>query len=131
MIQEAEAHKAEDQKFRELAEARNMGDQVAYQLEKTLKELGDKVPSSEAERIRAKIEAIREAVKGDDPARIRMAIDDANQTFAAISQRLYEQAGAAGAQAQAAEGTTGRPAGGASSAAGDVIDAEFEAEDEN
>jgi len=128
MVDQAESHRAEDEKFRELAEARNMGDQMAYQLEKTLKDLGDKVPSAEAETIKAKIEAIREAAKGEDAGAIRAAIDDAQQAFAAVSQRMYEQAGPP-PEAQQAEGTTGGPNAGPSRH-GDVIDAEFEAEDE-
>jgi molecular chaperone DnaK len=128
MVDQAESHKAEDDKFRELAEARNMGDQMAYQLEKTLKDLGDKVPADEGAGITAKIEAIREAAKGEDAAAIRAAIDAAQQAFAAVSQRMYEQAGPPPG-AEPAEGTTDGPAAGPSPH-GDVIDAEFEAEDE-
>jgi molecular chaperone DnaK len=129
MVQEADAHKAEDEKFKELADARNQGDQVAYQLEKTLKELGDKVGDAEKQAITEKIEALREAAKGDDPEAIRAAIEAANQEFSAVSQRMYEAAGAAEAQSQAAEGTTGGPAGGGPSQGDDVIEGEFEAED--
>jgi len=129
MVQEADAHKAEDEKFKELADARNQGDQVAYQLEKTLKELGDKVGDPEKQAITEKIEALREAAKGDDPEAIRAAIEAANQEFSAVSQRMYEAAGAAEAQSQAAEGTTGGPAGGGPSQGDDVIEGEFEAED--
>jgi len=129
MVGQAEAHKAEDEKFRELAEARNMADQMAYQLEKTLKDLGEKVPADEADGIKAKIEAIREAAKGEDAPAIRAAIDDANQAFSAVSQRMYEQAGPPPGTEQPAEGTTGGPAAGPS-AHGDVIEGEFTAEDE-
>lgn len=130
MVDQADSHKAEDEKFRKLAEGRNMGDQMAYQLEKTLKELGDKVPSDEAATITAKIEAIREATKGDDPDRIQAAIDDAQQAFAAVSQRMYEQAGPPPG-AEQAEGAPGGPtAGPGPSPHGDVIEGEFEAEDE-
>lgn len=131
MVQEAEAHKAEDERFKELADARNQGDQVAYQLEHTLKDLGDKVSGPDREAIQAKIEALRQATKGEDAAAIRAAIDAANQEFSRISQRMYEAASASTAQQQAAEGTTGGPAGGASGAThgDDVIEGEFEAED--
>lgn len=134
MVQEADAHRAEDDHFKELAEARNHGDQVAYQLEKTLNELGDKVAAEEKAAIQGKIEALREATKSDDASAIRAAIDAANQEFSRVSQRMYEAAGAAtGPQEQAAEGTTGGPAdgGAAGGAAGgdDVIEGEFEAED--
>ena len=130
MVQESEAHKAEDEKFRELAEARNQADSVAYQLERTLKDLGDKVSESDAEPIKQKIEALREAAKGDDAAAIRAAIEDANQAFAAVSQRIYEAASAAEAQAGAADGTTGQAPGGGPAHDPNVIDAEFTAEDE-
>ena len=133
MVEEAEAHKADDETFRELADARNQGDQVAYQLEKTLNELGDKVPDAEKESIKQKIEALREAAKGEDAAAIRAAIDAANQEFSTVSQRMYEAAGAtAEAEEQVAEGTTGGPVGGGSSpdtAGDDVIEGEFEADD--
>ncbi|MEI6503039.1 MAG: molecular chaperone DnaK, partial [Armatimonadota bacterium] len=127
MVQDSEAHKAEDEKFRELAEARNQGDSVAFQLDKTLTDLGEKVPGQEADEIRVKISEIREAVKGDDAAAIRAAIERANQAFSAISQRMYEQAGAAEGGAQ--PGPDAGPQAGPSPH-GDVIEGEFEAEDE-
>ena len=131
MVQEAKQHAQEDEAFRKLAEARNQGDQLAYQLEQTLKDLGDKVSENDAQNIRSKIEALREATKGDDADAIRRAIDEANQAFSAVSQQMYEQAAAEqqAQQAQQAEGTTGGPTG---AAGGDdeVIDAEFEATDE-
>ena len=132
MVEEGKQHEAEDAAFREIAEARNQGDSVAYQLEKTLNELGDKVPESDAQTIREKIEALREAAKGDDAAAIRSAMEEANQAFAAVSQQMYEQAGAASPEAEAeqAEGTTGGSTGPAPGGDEDVIDAEFEATDE-
>ncbi len=138
MVDEAGQHTEEDEKFRELAEARNQGDQLAYQLEKTLNELGEKVPESEASSIREKIENLREVAKGDDAAAIRAAIDEVNQEFAAVSQRIYQQTGAEAAAAAEdvvdaefeAEGTTGGPADESAATDEDVIDAEFEAEDQ-
>ncbi len=131
MVEDAKQHESEDEAFRELADARNQADSVAYQLEKTLNDLGDKVPEEEAQTIRQKIEALREVAKGDDAAAMRAAIDDANQAFSAVSQRMYEQAAAQEAQpAQEAEGTTGEPTASAAGGDDDVIDAEFEATDE-
>jgi len=138
MVHEAEQHTEEDKKFEELAQARNQADQLAYQLENTLNDLSDKVSSSDAESVRAKIETLREAAKGDDAAAIRAAIDEVQQEFSRISQAAYEAAAAEAGQEQAAEGTTGGPAGGPTEGpqqAGpsdddEVIDAEFEAEDE-
>jgi len=133
-VQEAKQHAEEDETFRKLVEARNQGDQLAYQLEQTLGELGDKVSESDAQSIREKIEALREATKGDDADAIRQAIDDANQAFSTVSQQMYEQAAAAeqAQQAEQAEGTTGGPTGAAEAGGEDdeVIDAEFEATDE-
>ncbi len=133
MVQAAREHEEEDKKFRELAETRNQADQVAYQLDKTLGELGDKVPEAEASSIREKIEHLREVKDADDAAVIREAIDAVNQEFAAVSERIYQQAGAEAQQAQQAqeaEGTTGGPAGESAPTDEDVIDAEFEAEEE-
>ncbi len=129
MVEEAKQHAEEDETFRKLVEARNQGDQLAYQLEQTLGELGDKVSESDAQSIREKIEALREATKGDDADAIRQAIDDANQAFSVVSQQMYEQAAAE--QAQQAEGTSSGPTGAAEPGGDDeVIDAEFEATDE-
>jgi molecular chaperone DnaK len=134
MVQDAKSHAEEDKKFRELAEARNQADQVAYQLEKTLNDLGEKVSDAEKEPIQDTITALREKAKGDNVEEIRSAIEAANQAFAGVSQRMYEQAGAATGNAAQAGPDTGpnasTPPGGAPSEDDDVIDADFEAEDE-
>ncbi|MGD9496581.1 MAG: molecular chaperone DnaK [Armatimonadota bacterium] len=131
MVDEAEAHAEEDRRFEELAQARNQADQLAYQLENTLKELGDKVASSDQESVRRRIEKLREAAKGDDAVAIRAAIDEAQHEFARISQQIYEATAAeAGGQTGGAGAAAGAQTGGSSGARGDVIDAEFEAEDE-
>ncbi|MCX7598626.1 MAG: molecular chaperone DnaK [Armatimonadetes bacterium] len=138
MVQEAEAHRQEDERFRRLAQARNEADALAYQLEKTINDLRDKLSESERQSLEAKVKELREASQGDDEQAIRRKIDEVNQAFSEVSRRLYEAA-SAGVGSQAAEGTTGQPgpgyAGGrgpgpAAGPGGDVIDAEFEAEDE-
>ena len=134
MVQEAEKHAQDDQKFKELADARNQGDQLAYQLEKTLNELGEKVPEDEKRTIKEKIQTLRESVKGEDPGAIRAAMDEVNQEFSQVSQRMYEQAGAPEADAGAAGPTDPQDAGPAepatdAAAADDVIEGEFESED--
>ncbi len=131
MVSDAEAHRTEDEKFRELAQARNDADRMAAQMETTLKDLGDKVPEGEASEIRSKIEALREAAKGEDAPAIRSAIEDAQQAFSAVSARIYE---AAQQQAQTtAEGGPTGPETEGETAEGEeeVIDAEFTAEDES
>lgn len=124
MVQESRANEAEDKKRRELIEARNNGDNLAYQLEKTLRELGEKVPSAERGSIESKINDLKQAVQSDDVNRIRKATDDAQNAFHALSQQLYAQQG----QPQA-EGQRQSPQGGPSSNRpgnddGDVVEGE-------
>ncbi len=134
MVGDAEAHAEEDKKFRELAEARNQADQLAYQLEKTLNDLGDKVGEAEKAPIKEKIEALREAATGDEVGAIRSAMDEANEAFAGVSQRMYEQAtaeAAGGPQTEAGQADAAADSSdGGDTSDDDVIDADFEAEDE-
>jgi molecular chaperone DnaK len=121
MVNEAREHEAEDRRRRELVEARNTADNLAYQTEKTLRELGDKVPTSERESIQARVNDLRQAIKGDDLERIRRLSDDLQNAFHAISQQLYAQ------QAQSAN-TAGSGGNGHSSdgvSEGDVVEGEF------
>ena len=104
MVQQAREHEADDRKRRDLIEARNTADSLAYQTEKTLGELGDKVPAGERQNIQDKIKALREAVKGEDAAQIKQLSDEVQNAFHAISQQMYAQ------QQQQAAG----PAGGVS-----------------
>jgi molecular chaperone DnaK len=91
MVNEARAHESEDRKQRELVEARNMADSLAYQTEKTLRELGDKVPAHERQNIEEKLNDLRQALKGDDTAQIKRLQDDLQNAFHALSQQLYAQ----------------------------------------
>ncbi|MGI5818381.1 MAG: molecular chaperone DnaK [Armatimonadota bacterium] len=130
MVHQAEEHADEDRKFEELAQTRNTADQLAHQLNTTLNELGDQVSEADREIVQQKIEAMQEAAKGDSADAIQSAIDDAQNEFARISQQAYEAATAAEAGQQAGGGPTGGPEAEAASGGDDVIDAEFEAEDE-
>ncbi len=117
MVREAKEHEAEDRKRRELAEARNLGDQLVYQTEKTLRELGDKVPAGERENIEAKIKTLRDAIQGDDLQDIKQKTEELQHAFHALSQQLY-------AQQQAA--SSGNGSGGAEPTdEGEVIEGEF------
>ncbi len=91
MVREARQHEAEDKKRRELVEARNNADNLAYQLEKALRELGDKVPSAERSSIESKINDLKQAAQSDDVQRIRKATEEAQHAFHALSQQLYAQ----------------------------------------
>ena len=120
MVQESRQHEAEDKKHRELIEAKNNADNMAYQLEKTLRELGDKVKSDERSNIEGKINDLKQAAQTDDLNRIKKATDDAQNAFHALSQQLYAQG-----QPQAQGQAQGQPQpGGPSSSDGDVIDGE-------
>ena len=118
MIREAREHEAEDQRRRELVEARNTADQLAYQTEKTLRELGDKVPAAERDSIQRKINDLRQAAHGDDMEKIRRLTEELQNAFHAISQQLYAQQ----AQSTTASGGNGRSS---SSGEGEVVEGEF------
>jgi len=123
MVQESRAHEAEDKNRRDLIEARNNADNLAYQLEKTLRDLGDKVPSAERGPIESKINDLKQAVQSDDVSRIKKATDDAQNAFHALSQQLYAQG-----QPQPQEQAQSQPQSGGPSANrpndGDVIEGE-------
>ena len=94
MQKEAELHADEDKKAKESIEIRNNADSLAYQSEKQLKELGDKVPADKKQPIEDAIAALREALKGDDNEAIKSKYDDLQNKFQAVSEELYKQAAA-------------------------------------
>jgi len=91
MVGQARQHEAEDRRRRELADTRNQADSLAYQMEKTLRELGDKVSDTDRRAIESKIEELRQAMKTDDAARIRRVMEELKQASYAMSQQMYEQ----------------------------------------
>ena len=109
MIKDAEEHAAEDQAQRELAEARNVGENAAYQAEKQLTDLGDKVDASAKEEIEAAIKELRETLTSDDAGQIRAKTDALQAAFQKVSEQIYasaaqEQADGAGADAGSSNG---------------------------
>ena len=120
MVKDAEAHATEDKGRREEVEVRNQADGLAYQVERQLKDLGDKVPAHEKSRCEQIINDIRQAIKDNaDVSKLKGLTSDLQQAAHALSTAAYQQASqagqASGAQAAAA-GNKGE----------DVIDAEFE-----
>ncbi len=91
MVNEAKSHEAEDKKRREMIDLKNGADQLSYQTEKTLKELGDKISDSDRTDIEGKIETLKKAAEGDDAVAIKAATEDLQNAFNAISQQLYQQ----------------------------------------
>ncbi len=110
MVSDAESHADEDKRLRELAEARNTGENAAYQAERQLKELGDAVDEDSKTRIEALITEVRELVTSDDAAAIQAKTTELQEAFHAVSSAMYERAGRA-----AAGGATAADGNGASS----------------
>jgi len=92
MVEQARRHSSEDQQRKDLVEARNQADSLAYQMEKTLREMGDKVSASDRQAIEAKIAEVRRVKDGDDMNRIRQAMEELKQASYAMSQQMYGQA---------------------------------------
>jgi molecular chaperone DnaK len=130
MVGEAKRHEAQDRRKRELIEARNSADAVAYQTEKALRELGDKVPDGDRRTIEAKIEELKQAMPSDDVQRIRRLTEEVQQASYALGQQMYAQQGAPEAGMGAAPGYgpmggNGGPGNGHSASDEDVIEGEF------
>ncbi len=100
MVREAKRHASKDQQRKELIEARNKADQLVYQMEKSLRDLGDQVSTSDRNRIESIIEDLKQAKDTDDKSRIESLIEQLQQASQAIGQAMYaQQQAAAGAQA--------------------------------
>jgi molecular chaperone DnaK len=102
LVREAQQHAGEDQRRRELADARNGADTLVYQVEKALRELGDQIPSNDRSRIEAQVGELRTAMQGDDVARIRQGSETLQQMANALGQQATaRQAGGTDAQQDA------------------------------
>ena len=84
--------------MKEDVETRNQADQMVYQSEKTLSEMGDKIPADDKSKVQAGIDKLKEVLKGTDTAAIKTATDELTQAFYAVSEKLYQQANPQGAQ---------------------------------
>lgn len=124
IIKEAEQYAEEDKRKKELAEARNQADSLIYSVEKTLRELGDKVPENLRKEVEDKITELRKVMEGEDINAIRRASDELTQASYRLAEMLYKEKAS---KAAGASGTT-KEAGSASKEKGkdDVIDADFE-----
>ena len=135
MQKEAEVHAADDAKAKEGVEARNNADSLAYQCEKQLKDLGDKVPGNLKKDVEDLVAKVREALTGSDTEAIKSSADALQAKFQEVSSELYKQASAQQAP-PAPEGDAAGPGAEAAHDAGakkqgDVVDAEFEMVDED
>jgi len=118
MMQESQAHEAEDKKRKEVIEARNVADNLIYQVEKAMRDLGEKLSSGERGEVEAKVNDLKTALTGEDAARITKASEDLQKSFYALSEKLYGQ------QGQPQPDGAGGPSTPPPSGDGDVIDGE-------
>jgi molecular chaperone DnaK len=123
MVSDAESHADEDRRLRELAEARNNGENAAYQAERQLKDLGDNVDASSKEEIETAIKAVREVLTSEDAAEITAKTDALQASFHKVSEAMYQRAQEQAASQQPGDGAAGPTTNGAS-AEEDVVDAE-------
>jgi len=137
MQRDAETHAEEDKKAKEAIEIKNNADTLAYQSEKQLKDLGDKIPEDKRKQVEDAIKAVREAIEKNDTDAMKRTYDDLQNKFQEVSADLYKQAAASAGPAPGAEaggdaGQGARPQDeGPRKDQGDVVDAEFEVVDEN
>ena len=97
-VHEAEQYAAEDAKRKEEIDTRNQGDQMVYQTERTLEELGDKVDATEKAEVESKLNELKETLKGSDTAAIKAATEALTQVFYKLSEKMYQQANPQGGQ---------------------------------
>ncbi len=134
-VREAEAFAAEDKKAREAVDLRNNADQVVFQTEKTLKEVGDKVSGAEKSEVESKLNDLKEALKGSDTELIKTKQEELQKAFYALSEKLYQAQAAAQGGAQGAGpdmGNMGGNMGGnAQNSDPNVVDADFREVNDN
>jgi len=115
LVRDAEAHAAEDRNRREQIDTKNMADSLAYQAEKQLKDLGDKVPAGERSRVEGLVSDLRQAINQENYDRMKSLSNDLQQALMQVGSAVYGQAG----------GTTGDGGTPRGSGTDDVIDADF------
>ncbi len=128
-VKEAQAHEAEDKQRREEIEIRNRADNLAYATEKSLKDLGDKIPADTKSDLEAKLKAVRDALNGTDVEAVKSATETLMQASHKMAEQAYKATGGAPGEPGAAGPEAGGQAGGQRGAGGkkdDVVDAEFE-----
>ena len=124
-VKEAEQFAAEDKKQREAADVRNQADQMVFQTEKTLEDMGDKISSSDKASVESALGKLKETLKGNDTEAIKSATEELTKAFYAVSEKLYQQNGQ---QAGGPDmgGQTGGNDGGP-----DVVDADYTVVDDD
>jgi molecular chaperone DnaK len=131
MVKDAEEHASEDEKKRQLIEARNQADTLIYSTERSMRDLGEKLDDSLKSEIDSKIQELRKVMEGEDVEAIKKATDELSQASHKLAEQLYQQQGQAGgagaAQGGAQEGAAGAQEQGSAQGQDDedVVDAEY------
>jgi molecular chaperone DnaK len=129
MVKDAEAHAQEDEKKKELIEARNQADSVIYSTEKSMSDLGDKLDESTRQELQTKIQELKNTMEGEDAEAIKNATNELSQASHKLAEQLYQQQSQGGADAGATGAAGGGEAGsGQSQSSGsdeDVVDADY------
>jgi molecular chaperone DnaK len=125
MVKEAEANAAADQERREKIDRKNQADSLAYQAEKQIEELGDKVPEADKTKIEGLIKDLRDAVSQEDDEKITSLTTELQQALYTVSSNIYQQAGGGAPGGDGAPNGDAPGAGGSTSGGDDVIDADF------
>ncbi|BAK97269.1 chaperone protein DnaK [Oscillibacter valericigenes Sjm18-20] len=131
-VKDAEQYASQDAKMKEEVEIRNQADQMVYQSEKTLGEMGDKIPADDKAKVQSGIDKLKEVLKGTDTAAIKSATEELTQAFYAVSEKLYQQAGPQQGQPGAGPDMGGQPGGNPGGQQGQYYDADYKVvDDEN
>ena len=130
-VKEAEQFAAEDAKRKEEVDVRNQGDQMVYQTEKTLEEMGDKIPASDKAAVESALGKLKETLKGNDTQAIKNATEELTKAFYAVSEKLYQQQGGQAGPDMGGANFGGGQAQGGSGAGPDVVDADYEVVDDD
>ena len=125
MVNEAKAHEAEDKKQKEAIDAKNNADNMVYQAEKTIKELGDKADAGKVSEVKAACEKVKEAIKSNDTEAIKKATEELQKPLYELSAAAYQQAQAAGAQGAQAGTESAQGAQQQKKDDDDVVDADY------
>ena len=129
-VKEAEQFAAEDAKRKEEVDVRNQGDQMVYQTEKTLEEMGDKIPAGDKSNVESALGKLKETLKGNDTQAIKNATEELTKAFYAVSEKLYQQQGGQAGPGPDMGGNFGGGQPGGNNGP-DVVDADYEVVDDD
>ena len=130
-VKEAEQFAAEDKKRKEEVDVRNAGDQMVYQTEKTLSEMGDKLDAADKGEVEQKLASLKTALSGTDTEAIKKATEELTQAFYKVSEKMYQQANPQGAQGNPGAGYTDPGAQQGQQQGGQYYDADYEVVDDD